>query len=115
MNNSETILLKALKNLIAMYNSDKLDYNTRPSIVEVMEFQNYCRNSVEDFQSKFDEMNFDFDKLMNETEYLTQEEYDYCFAHDRNTNGFVRTSTSYLGGGRLCYLNQNFKQVSLYF
>jgi len=42
---------------------------------------------------------FRFEEIMNTKEYLTKEEYDFCFAYDKD----IREDTSYLGDGE--YLN----------
>jgi len=46
-----------------------------------------------------------FNELMNTKEYLTQEEYDFCFNWDKD----IRTQTSYIGDySKLgAYLNLN--------
>jgi len=36
---------------------------------------------------------FRFEKIMNTQEYLTQEEYDFCFGYDKD----IRMDTSYIG------------------
>ena len=40
-----------------------------------------------------------FEEIMNTKEYLTKEEYDFCFAYDKD----IREDTSYLGDSK--YLN----------
>jgi len=40
-----------------------------------------------------------FEEIMNTKTYLTKEEYDFCFAYDKD----IREDTSYLGDGE--YLN----------
>ena len=40
-----------------------------------------------------------FEEIMNTKEYLTKEEYDFCFAYDKD----IREDTSYIGDGE--YLN----------
>jgi hypothetical protein len=46
-----------------------------------------------------------FNKIMNTQEYLTQEEYDFCFGWDKD----IRTQTSYIGdySSYGAYLNLN--------
>ena len=42
-----------------------------------------------------------FEEIMNKIEILTQEEYDFCFAYDKD----IRKETTSIGNGR--YLNLN--------
>ena len=42
-----------------------------------------------------------FEKIMNTKEYLTKEEYDFCFAYDKD----IREDTSYVGDSYGDYLN----------
>ena len=46
---------------------------------------------------------FRFEEIMNTKEYLTKEEYDFCFAYDKD----IREDTSYIGGygSEFDYLN----------
>ena len=42
-----------------------------------------------------------FEEIMNTKEYLTKEEYDFCFAYDKD----IREDTSYVGDSYGDYLN----------
>jgi len=42
-----------------------------------------------------------FESIMNTKEYLTQEEYDFCFGYDKD----IRKETTSIGSGK--YLNLN--------
>ena len=42
-----------------------------------------------------------FEEIMNTKEYLTKEEYDFCFAYDKD----IREDTSYVGDSYGAYLN----------
>ena len=42
-----------------------------------------------------------FETIMNTQEYLTKEEYDFCFAWDKD----IREDTSYIGDSNGAYLN----------
>ena len=42
-----------------------------------------------------------FEEIMNTKTYLTKEEYDFCFAYDKD----IREDTSYIGDSNGDYLN----------
>ena len=42
-----------------------------------------------------------FEEIMNTKEYLTKEEYDFCFAYDKD----IREDMSYIGDSNGAYLN----------
>ena len=42
-----------------------------------------------------------FEEIMNTKEYLTKEEYDFCFAYDKD----IREDMSYIGDSNGDYLN----------
>ncbi len=44
---------------------------------------------------------FKFEEIMNTKEYLTKEEYDFCFSYDKD----IREDTSYIGDSNGEYLN----------
>ena len=44
---------------------------------------------------------FRFEEIMNTKEYLTQEEYDFCFSYDKD----IREDMSYIGDSNGDYLN----------
>jgi len=44
---------------------------------------------------------FRFEEIMNTKEYLTKEEYDFCFSYDKD----IREDTSYIGDSNGDYLN----------
>ena len=50
-----------------------------------------------------------FETIMNTQEYLTKEEYDFCFAWDKD----IREDTSYIGDSNGAYLNLRL-YISLY-
>ena len=44
---------------------------------------------------------FRFEEIMNTKEYLTKEEYDFCFSYDKD----IREDMSYIGDSNGDYLN----------
>ena len=44
---------------------------------------------------------FRFEEIMNTKEYLTKEEYDFCFSYDKD----IREDISYIGDSNGDYLN----------
>ena len=56
MNNSDKILLQALQTLITVYNNQNSFTEGTVSLKDVMNFQEYVKTAVENFEEKMEEL-----------------------------------------------------------